>query len=125
MTRAHRRSYARFRCGVAPLRLETARYEGLAESEMVCFNCEGAVDNEEHVLLICPLYDNLRQTLLQTMCGTSMGYIDLCNEAKLKAISFNVIRVVAKICHKILMRRQDNQYNTVVYSINVNLTFYS
>ena len=50
MTRAHRRSYARFRCGVAPLRLETGRYEGLAESERVCFNCEGAIENEEHVL---------------------------------------------------------------------------
>ena len=39
MTRAHRRSDARFHCGVAPLRLETGRYEGLAEPERVCFNC--------------------------------------------------------------------------------------
>ena len=116
MTRAHRRSYARFRCGVVPLRLETGRYEGLAESERVCFNCEGAVENVEHLLLVCPLFDDLRQTLLQTICGTSMGYSELCNEAKLKAIfssvSFTVIRVVAKICHEILMRRQNNLYKT-------------
>ena len=82
MTRAHRCSYVRFRCGVAPLYLESGKYEGLAESERVCFNCEGAVENEEHVLLVCSLYDDLRQTLLQTMCRTSMGYSELCNEAK-------------------------------------------
>ena len=64
MTRAHRRSYARFRSGVAPLRLETGRYGGQAGSERICFDCEGAVENEEHELLVCPLYDDLRQTLL-------------------------------------------------------------
>ena len=78
VTRAHRRSCARFHCGVAPLRLEIGRYKGLAESERVCFNCEDTIENKEHVLLVCPLYDDLRQTLLQTMCGTSMGYSDLC-----------------------------------------------
>ena len=41
-------------------------------------------------------------------------------------VSFNVIRAVAKICHEILMRRQDNLYkNTVVYCTYVNLTFYT
>ena len=69
MTRAQRRSYARFRCGVAPLRLEAGRYEGLAESERVCFNCEGAVENEEHVLLVCPLYDDLRQIIFLACAG--------------------------------------------------------
>ena len=43
-----------------------------------------------------------------------MGYSEICNEAKLKAIfssvSFNVIRAVGKIGHEILTRRKDNLY---------------
>ena len=107
MTKRHRRSYAKFRCGVAPLRLEMGRYEGLTESERSCFNCDGVIENEEHVLLECPLYEDLRQTLF----SIDPLNRDLSNEEKLRVIfsssSFNVIRLVARICHEILMRRQD------------------
>ena len=34
------------------LRMETGRYEGLAKTERVCFNCQDTVENEEHVLIV-------------------------------------------------------------------------
>ena len=109
MTKTHRRSFSKFRCGVAPLRLETGRYEGLSESERTCFNCDGIIENEEHVLLECPLYEDIRQTL-----PYGPLHSDLSNEEKLitmfSSTSFTEIRIVAKICHDILMRRRDILY---------------
>ena len=67
MPKSHRSSYAKFRMGVAPLRLETGRYEHLAEDRRVCFNCPTSVESEEHVIMDCPLYSDLRNTLFSTI----------------------------------------------------------
>ena len=50
----YRSAYAKFRCGVAPIRLETGNYERLPEELRTCFNCLNSIENEEHVLLKCP-----------------------------------------------------------------------
>ena len=49
--------------GVAPLRLETGRYEHLMENRRVCFNCPNEVESEEHVIMDCPVYSDLRSIL--------------------------------------------------------------
>ena len=56
-------AYAKFRMGVAPLRIETGRYEGLEEENRLCFHCKDKVESEEHVLLHCPAYQDLREML--------------------------------------------------------------
>ena len=38
LNRQHRSTLAKFRCGVAPLRIETGRYERLTLEQRVCFN---------------------------------------------------------------------------------------
>ena len=63
MSRTRRSALAKFRCGVAPLRLETGRYERIPYDERNCFNCINVVENEEHVLLECPLYNDIRKEL--------------------------------------------------------------
>lgn len=66
MSRANRSALAKFRCGVAPIRLETGRYEGLPEAERLCPVCDTAeVETEEHVLIRCPLYQDYRDELFQ------------------------------------------------------------
>jgi hypothetical protein len=35
----YRSAYAKFRAGVAPLRIETGRYERFEVNERLCFNC--------------------------------------------------------------------------------------
>ena len=52
------------RCGVAPLRLETGRYENIPESERLCPYCRAFVEDEFHVMLNCSLYENERRSLL-------------------------------------------------------------
>ncbi|MEW8547636.1 MAG: reverse transcriptase family protein, partial [Candidatus Thiodiazotropha sp.] len=63
LSRSHRSAYAKFRCGVAPLRIETGRYERLELQQRTCFHCNGYIENEEHVLISCPLYNDIRQKL--------------------------------------------------------------
>ena len=46
----HRSALSKFRCGVAPIRIETGRYENLTENERVCPFCN-CIEDEVHVLL--------------------------------------------------------------------------
>ena len=52
-------AFAKFRAGVAPLRLETGQYENLVVNQRTCFNCRESVESEKPVLLHCPLYEDL------------------------------------------------------------------
>ena len=45
----HRSAFAKFRCGVAPLRIETGWYEQLEVSDRKCPFCEQDVETEFHV----------------------------------------------------------------------------
>ena len=51
MSRAHRSAYAKFRCGVTPIRIETGCYERLNYNDRTCFSCTDKIENEQHVLL--------------------------------------------------------------------------
>ena len=44
--------------------METGRYQNLDLSERVCFHCAPCVEDEERVLMPCPLYEDLRCNLL-------------------------------------------------------------
>jgi hypothetical protein len=51
---------------VAPLRLETGiLYERLPLDKRAYFNCVKEVKSEEHVLLFCPLYRDMRETVFE------------------------------------------------------------
>ena len=60
LSRSHRSAYVKFRAGVAPLRLETGRYEQLELNHRVCFHCKTEVESEEYVLTQCPLYNDMK-----------------------------------------------------------------
>ena len=60
---SHRAAFRKFICGFAPLRIETDRYEGLAQGLRVCPFCN-VIENEIHSMLYCHVYDDLRINLL-------------------------------------------------------------
>ena len=96
--------------GVAPLRLETGRYERLLPEQRTCFYCTDCIESEEHVLLSCPVYDDLRLTMESVIKSEYAEYGSLTNRDKLCIIlgsyNANVIRCSAKICSDILDRRR-------------------
>ena len=46
LQRPYRSALAKFRCGVAPLKIETGRYSSLPVIERTCFHCETEVEDE-------------------------------------------------------------------------------
>ena len=50
--------------GTAPIKIETGRYQNLDLSERVCFHCASCIEDEEHVLMVCPIYEDLRMSLV-------------------------------------------------------------
>jgi hypothetical protein len=53
----------KIRCGVAPIRLETGRFENIKLEERCCFNCSNLIEDETHVILHCPVYSDFRNNL--------------------------------------------------------------
>lgn len=96
---SHRSALAQFRCGTAPLKIETGRYEGLPEQQRTCFACSHpCVESEFHVLIV-ELFAN---------CERNLGEFALFNdEQKLCAIlgRGELCRFSAKACKCILTRR--------------------
>jgi hypothetical protein len=60
----HRSALVKFRCGVAPIRLETERYE-ICLLMLDCHIRKNAVETENHVLLECSTYETIRRSLYE------------------------------------------------------------
>ena len=56
---------SKFRCGVAPIKIETGRYEGLNIDDRKCPFCN-VIESESHVILNCTLYDDIRAYLFDS-----------------------------------------------------------
>ena len=108
LPRAHRSALAKFRCGVAPLKIETGRYEGLAPELRFCFNCPNMVESEEHVLTQCPLYDDFRFYLFKEAESYYGNFSQLSNTDKMCTVLADklLVKSTAKTCHNILRRRR-------------------
>ena len=109
----HRSSMAKFRCGVAPLRIETGRYEGLSEDHRTCPICKSGIENETHVLLTCYLYEEFRTTLFNTALEICNNFDSFSDAEKMKFIfsNPNMIRICAKTCFRILQKRSSVLYS--------------
>jgi hypothetical protein len=108
----NRSAYAKFRAGVAPLRIETGRYERLEVNERLCFNCSklgiNVVEDEKHVLLQCPGYADIRQSIFNNICELNFNFINMSDDGKFLYMfhNENVCYFTAKICHEILFKHR-------------------
>jgi hypothetical protein len=102
----HRSALAKFRCGVAPLRIETGRYENIPLVDRKCPFCEN-VETEQHVMLNCELYDDIRRPLFEKAADIDSKFPGLSEEGKFIFLFSNhfMIRLCAKTCFNILQRR--------------------
>ena len=111
----HRSAYAKFRCGVAPLKLETGRYQRLQLDERYCFHCANKVESEKQVLLECPLYDDFRYRLCSAISCENLNFDSFSDDERLSVIlgsdNIKIIRVSAKTCYEILIRQKAFLYN--------------
>ena len=107
MPKSYRSSLAKFRCGVAPIRVETGRYENIPFDERLCDNCN-VVETEAHCLLECYLYDDIRHELLEQAREVFSDFDNFLMSEKLSVIlsDTRLCFTSAKICNLILSRRK-------------------
>ena len=110
LSRTRRSALAKFRCGVAPLRIETGRYEMIPYGERYCFNCENKIESEEHVLLECPIYNDIRSELFSKI---QLPHFDSLNNHEKVCYLLSDDRIAiysAKACQSILTERRKVLY---------------
>ena len=78
-----------------------------------CFHCVTDVETEEHVVLECPLYNDIRQELFSTVDMPSNSFDVLSNHDKVCLLlsDSSVINYSAKACHEILLERRKLLYS--------------
>ena len=108
LPRLHRSALAKFRMGTAPIRIETGRYERIPADRRFCFHCESCIEDEIHVLVECPLYEDLRRELYDyctTRTSDNLNNLNDCDKLSAILSNRNIIRHSAKFCSKVLTRR--------------------
>ena len=110
----HRSAFAKFRCGVAPLRLETGRYERLDIQLRVCPFCKNTVEDELHVMTQCPIYEDIRNELYLRASAVDVCFNEksACDKFVFIFSSSYLVRVAAKSCFLMLRRRTNLLYTT-------------
>jgi len=64
INRSHRSILAQLRCGILPLKIETGRFTNVPVEFCLCLFCsDNCVEDEEHFLSHCELYQKIRQSL--------------------------------------------------------------
>ena len=72
----HRKYLAMLRCGSLPLEVELGRRDGIPLDKRYCKMCnQNVIEDEIHVLLQCPLYDDIRSNLTN-IHNTGMSLLD-------------------------------------------------
>jgi len=110
--RKHKSAYTKFRCGVAPLRLETGRYDGTPLDLRICPLCKLAVESEIHVMFHCQFYQNIREDVLPRAYEINTNFSNLSNEEKLVFMlsNENMMKISAKYCFMLLKARTNHLY---------------
>ena len=110
--RKYRSAFAKFRCGVAPLKKKIGRYQGLLPHERYCFNCLNLIEDEFHVLMVCYLYDSVRQDLFSNIQSVIPDFSSYNDHDKFCHIMSNkdIVKYSAKACHDILAIRTNTLY---------------
>ncbi len=108
ITRGQRSNLAKFRCGVAPLCLETGWYEGLSEEERICpvFNTN-TFESQYHAIMSCQLYYGFREVHLTCAMSCNDDFYHMSNNDKYVFMMSdnNLIAKTAGASQSILYRR--------------------
>jgi hypothetical protein len=96
-----RSAFAKCGCGVAPIRLETGRYENIKLEERYCFICSNLIEDETHVILHYLVYFDFRNNLFAEVLKANRNLMSLSDCQKMVFLFSNqyVFRIVAKTCN--------------------------
>ena len=109
----YRSAYAKFRYGVAPLKIEAGRYgvNRVPVEERLCEACN-RVEDKFHVLMKCPLYRDARDICFNSISAVSEVFADLLQESQCIELMSNPLhyKIISKFMHTILNQRRYQLY---------------
>ena len=95
--RTERSLLSQLRFAVVPLRIEVGRFQNEEVNERVCEICTLLeIEDEEHFVCVCPVYDQFRQILLNKAREINNQFDTLTTRDKFVYVMKNVWRSVAK-----------------------------
>lgn len=78
MSRYNRPILAQYRCGILPLNIEVGRYRNIPLDNRLCTLCPNrSIEDEFHFLCTCPIYNDIRSILYETIMYYDDSFIDL------------------------------------------------
>jgi hypothetical protein len=112
LPRKQRSALAKFRAGVPPINIEFGRYRGLPREQRKCFSCVSEIEDECHVLLYCPIYEDIRYDLFREINNKCEGFTRMSDIRKLGIIlsQEDFYKASARACYEIINRRRFHVY---------------
>jgi hypothetical protein len=113
INRAHRSILAQFRSGILPLKIETGRFTNIPIEFRLCLLCNSnSVEDEEHFLFHCSLYDHIRQAFFRKICLIYPMFSNLSFGDKCAVLmNENVVKDSASMIYSMYRLRQQKLYN--------------
>ena len=105
---------AKFRCGILPLTIETGRYTSIPAEFRLCLLCDlNQVEDENHFLLNCPFYDELREPFFEQAKSKFPNFEYFDPQEKLKALmDHSLVKTTAKYLWDFYEKRRSAMYRT-------------
>ena len=121
---AHRAACANFRCGVAPLKIETGRYLGQPPKARICPFYPNHIEDEQHVILNCPAYDSSIFRKASSLCEV------FCRNDEIEKIihcCFILYQIFSPYCCQTLLSYpKEKKYSFIYLTLFcITLTIYS
>ncbi len=104
-----RKCFSMLRCGTAPLRIETGRYERLPVDQRVCeVGDSDNVEDEMHFLISCNAFTHERTKLFTHVSQFVSNFNELSLEDKFIVLRSdpNISTFTAKACHDMFIKRR-------------------
>ena len=112
-SKKYRSAYAKFRCGVAPLKIETCRYglNRIPVAERLCESCQ-VVEDEFNVMMVCPLFNDIRSQFILQLNEVELSFYDYTQAEQLIYVMSNTAcyKIISKAMYFILNKKHQMFY---------------
>jgi len=110
ISKSQRSVLAQFRSGTLPLFVETGRFRNIPLENRTCTICGDGIEDEFHVVCVCPKYNGEREILYQTAYSYSDEFENLDELDKFVFINNNCQIPLSKYLHRVMKLRQTLLY---------------
>ena len=119
-SKKYRSAYAKFRCGVAPLKIETCRYglNRIPVEERLFESCQ-VVEDKFHVMMVCPLFNDIRSQFILQLNEVEQSFNDYTQEEHFIYVMSNpaCYKIISKVMYCILSKKHQMFYRRSCFFI--------